>query len=113
LSRKIASAKRWGLVKGSGTLTITELGKRILHPLSEKELIEARKDSFLSINLFSKLYERFKKNLPAEKGFIAILVREYDLKKNDAKTVLNIYKDSLKRFPSYRHSRKRGRKNRK
>ncbi|HEB46992.1 MAG TPA: hypothetical protein ENI22_00800 [Candidatus Pacearchaeota archaeon] len=98
LSRLIASAKRWGLISGSGTLIITELGKRILHPISENELLDARTDAFTNVKLFKKLYERFGGNIPKDSTFVAILIREYEIKEKDAKTILNIYKDSLKNF---------------
>jgi len=100
LGRVIASAKRWGLITGSGTLTVTELGKRILHPISEKELLEARMDSFMKVKLFGILYQRFGKNLPNDSTFKAILIREYEIKEKDAKTILNIYKDSVRNFLS-------------
>lgn len=98
LSRKIASTKRWGLIKGSGILTITENGQRILHPLSEKEIKEARNDAFLGIDLFNKLYHRFKDKLPNDNTFISTLIREYSIQDRDARTILNIYKDAIKNF---------------
>lgn len=98
LARKISSARRWNLVQGSGIITPTDLGKKILHPLSEEELNQTRRKSFLEIPLFSELYSRFGNKLPDNKTFIAILVREYELKENDAKLVYNIYKDSINKF---------------
>ncbi|MFH1583997.1 MAG: hypothetical protein ABIA56_02620 [Actinomycetota bacterium] len=99
-ARKLSSIKRWGLVTGSGMLTLTELGNSILHPISEEELAENRKNAFIQIQLFKELYERFNLNLPEDKTFIAILIREYNVKKFDAKTILNIYKNSIKEFLS-------------
>lgn len=99
-ARKLSTVKRWGLATGSGTLSITEIGKSILHPISDEELSQMRKTAFLKIPLFAELYTRFKLNLPDDKTFIAILIREYNLKEVDAKTILNIYKNSIKKFLS-------------
>lgn len=99
-ARKLSSIKRWGLVSGQGMLVITDLGKGILHPISDEELAQTRKSAFLGVPLFLELYQRFKNNLPEDKTFIAILVREHDLKEVDAKTILNIYKNSIKEFLS-------------
>lgn len=98
LARKIASARRWGLIKGTGSMSITELGKSILYPVSEEEAQKARQQAFAQIELFSKLHQRFGSQVPAEPTFVAVLVREFQLEEKDAKTVVNIYKDSVKNF---------------
>jgi len=99
-ARKLSSIRRWGLVSGSGTLTVTDLGKNILHPISDEELAQSRKEAFLGVPLFAELYDRFNINIPDDKVFIAILVREHDIKEKDAKTILGIYKNSIKEFLS-------------
>lgn len=99
-ARKLSAIKRWGLVSGQGMLVVTELGKGILHPISDEELAQTRKTAFLGVPLFSELYQRFKNNLPEDKTFIAILIREHEKKEDDAKTILNIYKNSIKEFLS-------------
>jgi len=99
-ARKLSSVKRWGLVSGSGTLVVTELGKNILHPISDEELAQSKKEAFLRVPLFSELYERFKTNLPDDKVFVAILIREHNIKDKDARTILGIYKNSIKEFLS-------------
>jgi len=100
LSRKIVSARRWHLVKGFGKIKISELGEKILHPLSEEELAKSRKKAFLNVELFGDLYNRFRMNPPTDKLFTAILIREYSLKEKDAKTIVGIYKDSIRKFLS-------------
>ena len=96
LARKIAAAKRWGLIKGAGMLEITQLGKKIIHHVSEEELSQSRKEAFLGVPLFSNLYQRFGANPPVDSAFIAILVREHELSERDAKTMLTIYKEAIK-----------------
>lgn len=99
-ARKLSSIKRYKLVSGQGTLYVTDLGKKILHPISDEELSKIRKEVFLSVPLFQELYNRFNDELPEQKTFRAILVREHDIKDVDANTIFNIYKNSIKEFLS-------------
>lgn len=98
LARKIAAAKRWGLIKGAGMLEITPLGKKIVHFVSEEELAQSRKEAFLTVPLFNNLYQRFGTKPPVDTAFIAILVREHELTEKDAKTMLTIYKEAIKLY---------------
>jgi hypothetical protein len=99
-ARKLSSIKRWGLVAGSGTLLITEIGKNIIHPISDEELSQTRKEAFLGVPLFAELYNKFNIKIPDDRVFIAILVREHNIKDKDARTILGIYKNSIKEFLS-------------
>ncbi|MCK5043671.1 hypothetical protein KAR52_01550 [Candidatus Pacearchaeota archaeon] len=96
LARKLAAAKRWGLIKGSGLLEITSLGKRIIIYADEENLAKSRKEAFVTVPLFAELYERFGSTLPTEQAFVAILANEYELSERDAKTMLTIYKEAIK-----------------
>lgn len=95
-ARKVASAKRWNLIKGIGKIEITNLGKRVVHHISDQELLQSRKEAFLSIPFFKELYERFGAQIPNSQTFTAILIREYNTSEKDAKTILNIYKEAIK-----------------
>lgn len=96
LARKLAAAKRWGLIKGSGVLEITPLGKRTIIYADEESLAKSRKEAFMTVPLFAELYGRFGSTLPAEQAFVAILANEYELSERDAKTMLTIYKEAIK-----------------
>ncbi|PJE81585.1 hypothetical protein COU58_01410 [Candidatus Pacearchaeota archaeon CG10_big_fil_rev_8_21_14_0_10_32_42] len=98
LARKVASAKRWGLIKGTGMLEITPLGKKVIMYLDEKDLAKSRKEAFLTVPLFAELYTRFGNTTPSDQAFVAILVREYDLSERDAKTMLTLYKEATKLY---------------
>ena len=98
LARKLASAKRWGLIRGSGMLELTPLGKKVVIFMNEEDLSKSRKEAFLTVPLFAELYTRFGDKLPAEQAFIAILAREYELRERDAKTMLTIYKEAVKSY---------------
>jgi len=55
---RVMTAKTFGLVTyGQGTVTLTELGKRLNDPQQEKA---AKADSFIRVELYNKIYEQFK-----------------------------------------------------
>lgn len=55
---RVMTAKTFGFVTyGQGTVTLTELGKRLNDPRQEKL---AKADSFLAVPLYSRIYEQFK-----------------------------------------------------
>jgi hypothetical protein len=70
---KVSTAKTFGLVTASqGTITLTPLGSRICDSQQEKA---ARVDAFLTVPLYSAVYEKFKgMALPPTVGLEAALV---------------------------------------
>lgn len=55
---RVMTAKTFGLVTyGQGTVSLTELGKRLNDPQQEKA---AKADSFLKVPLYERVYENFK-----------------------------------------------------
>ena len=58
---RVMTAKTFGLVTyGQGTVTLTDLGKRLNDPQQEKA---AKADAFLKVELYSKIYEQFKNGI--------------------------------------------------
>ncbi|MCH8945822.1 MAG: hypothetical protein IIA85_02775 [Nanoarchaeota archaeon] len=91
LAGYISSAKRYGLIEGYGQLNLTELAKRIISPTYEGEELAAKKEAFLMVELFSKIYYRFKGKYPDENLFINILIRNYGIKnRKEAIKLINI-----------------------
>lgn len=91
LAGYIASAKRYGLIEGYGKLKLTELAKKIISPTYEGEEIAAKKEAFLMVELFSKIYSRFKGKYPEENLFRNILIRNYGIKnRKEATKLINI-----------------------
>ncbi|MDH5482703.1 MAG: hypothetical protein OEY22_07485 [Candidatus Bathyarchaeota archaeon] len=70
---KITALRRYGLVSGRGELTITQLAKQILHPMSEEEKTEAIAKAIENVELFKKIFERLgKKRLQIVFGLVDI-----------------------------------------
>lgn len=77
--RRIAALKHFGLIEKKGNqIEFTELAMKILVPKDEAEKKEAIIQSFLTPELFKKLYDSTSKDIPIKKEDLAnIAVREY------------------------------------
>lgn len=99
LAMMIASAKKWGLIEGRGKLTNTELAKKILHPTTEDEAVDAKREAFTAVPMFKELEEQFRGNFPKDDLFQNLLIRRYNVNEKDAITLVNIIKESASLNP--------------
>lgn len=67
---RISATKAYGLIESSGDkLSVTERGKAILAPVMPEDAVNAKVEAFLSVPLFSKVFEQFKGGqLPPDVG---------------------------------------------
>lgn len=67
---RIAAARHFGLIESTGDRhSVTERGMRIVAPVMEADATQAKIDAFMDVELFSKVYQRFRgSTLPAEGG---------------------------------------------
>lgn len=62
--RKIRAFRDYGLLEGKGDLRVSIRGENILYG-PEEDKNKALQDAFLSVPLWNKLYDKFRKDLPA------------------------------------------------
>lgn len=93
---RIYAAKQFGLINIDGdTLSITDRAISILHPVMETDAAVARRDAFLSVPLFQKVYEKFRGSaLPPEIGLQNLLKTEYKIVEDRIKPALRVMLDS-------------------
>lgn len=89
LSKRIAATRKWGLVTGVGEMELTEMAKKILHPLDDKEGLQARKEAFFSVSIFNEVHDTYGWKLPREDLLINFLTRK-GIPKEEAITLTNI-----------------------
>lgn len=67
---RIAAARQFGLIESTGDRhSVTERGMRIVAPVMNTDATQAKIDAFMDIELFSKVYQRFRgSTLPADSG---------------------------------------------
>lgn len=94
-----SSAQKFKLVNfEKGLITTTEEYKLIKHSYTNSERLDLLRKSFLSPQVFSLLYERFKgKELPTEM-LDKILIREFGVEESTAGRVAGYFVDGLKTY---------------
>jgi len=70
LFAKVAALRDFGLVEGRGELRVTDLCRKILHPVSPEEGRWARVQSFQRIDLLRALYDRFNGDAPDDSAIL-------------------------------------------
>lgn len=100
LARKLASARRWGLIEGKGQLRLTNLAKEIFFYTNDEQPAAAKIRAFLGIPMFRDLYEMSSRegSLPRDDILRNLVIAKYRLDERDASTVTNIVKRSVATF---------------
>lgn len=95
----ISSAQKFNLIEvDKGSITISEDYKLIKHSYTNTERIAFLRKAFLSPQVFSILYERFKgKDLPVEM-LDKILIREFGVEENTAGRIAGYFLEGLKTY---------------
>lgn len=62
--RKIADARKYGLMTPRGTFEATDLGMQLANPVDEQDRMETRFEMLQNISLFKDIYERINGNDP-------------------------------------------------
>lgn len=92
------TARQFGLLTKQGEkLVTTPLAEAIFRPTNEQEPIDARKDAFLRIPLFSAVATRFKgQPLPEDEVFRNILQREFKVEGSRVRDAHRVLIDSAR-----------------
>lgn len=78
---RLSAAKQFGFVRiGIAGLAVTERAMKIIAPVLPEDAVSAKVDAFLSVDLFSKVYEKYKNgNIPPKVGMRNHLSQAYGL----------------------------------
>lgn len=93
---RIYAAKQFGLIDIEGDiLGVTDRATNILHPVMESDAVVAKRDAFLAVPLFQKVYEKFKgATLPHELGLQNLLKTEYKIVPDRIKPAMRVMLNS-------------------
>ncbi len=89
LLKKIASARRWGLIDGQGNMTITPLAMDILHPEKDEDVLQAKLKAYFNVPIFKTIYETYGWSLPRKELLTNVLIRQ-GVPEKDATTLTNL-----------------------
>lgn len=98
---KISTLKQYGLVQGTqNTYKLTEIAKRYLYPVEDKERRNSMIEAFLSVTLYKKLVEKYENQaLPSQERLSNLLLgKEFGLTKNTKDIATELFLTSLKQL---------------
>jgi len=92
-STRLSSARYFGLILNiDGRITITNRAKSILAPVMAEDTIAAKADAFLSVPLYSKVYEQFRGGpLPPEVGLINLFKQTHKILPERASNAVKVF----------------------
>lgn len=70
--RRLESLDAYGLIQRHGKVRVSALGKRVTYPEGENDRKTALKEAILHVSLWSEIYKKFGKNIPAENFWVQI-----------------------------------------
>ena len=73
---QVAALKNYGLVRGRGKIYITQLAEKLLFPADEQELLKAKREAWLNVEIIQLLHDRLKGTIPEENGPLIALLQE-------------------------------------
>lgn len=78
---RLSAAKQFGFVRSEdGELVATERAMKVISPVLPEDAVSAKADGFLSVDLFQKVYEKYKNmNIPPKVGMRNLLAQAYGL----------------------------------
>jgi hypothetical protein len=96
---RVTAAKTFGLVAqdedGDRLLRVTDRARAIIAPVTPNDAERAKVESFLSVELFRRVYEEYKEGtLPSEVGLRNLLETRYQVLKDRAGPAVKIMKES-------------------
>lgn len=96
LTRVSAANKHFGLIDSQGDkLVLTERARKILAPVMPDDAQNSKVEAFLSVVLFSKIYEKFRGGqIPPESGLKNLFQNEYKIPADRASPTVRVFMSS-------------------
>lgn len=93
---RIGAAKMFGLLEeGGGVLRLSPLSTKILSPVAANDVQRGKVEAFLGVELFLKVYERFKgQTLPSQTGLENLFRNEFKIGPAQLKTATRVLMES-------------------
>lgn len=98
-TKKLAWLKAYGLVTepAKGTVSLSEIGMTIAAPVSPEAASAAKKDAFLRIDVYSRIFERHKgKLLPADEFLKNIIEQDCGIPRELSDSWVSSFKDAIR-----------------
>lgn len=95
---RVSAAKQFGLIANDESgLRVTERAKQVFAPVMPEEVAAAKADAFLSVDLFSKVYEKFKGGtIPPRVGMRNLFMSSFGLSDEAADRAVRVLFDTAR-----------------
>ena len=106
-NQQVAALRLYGLVEGRGKLRLTSLAERLLYPVGDKELLEAKRDAWLNVEIIRLLYERLEGKIPENDGLLMALLQDITEERRDKihehlQLVKSLYEEAVRDLQAIR-----------
>jgi hypothetical protein len=93
---RISSAKQFGFIRAeNGQIVVTDRAMQIISPVLPEDAINAKADAFLSVELFSKVYERYRgTTIPPKAGMRNLLLTAFSITQDRVDPAVRVLFDS-------------------
>lgn len=93
---RVSSAKQFGFVRvENGQVIVTDRAMQIISPILPEDSINARADAFLSVELFSKVYEKYRgATIPPKVGLRNLFLTTFAITTDRADPAVRVLFDS-------------------
>ncbi len=106
---KLAACQRYGLLLGKSTaLTVSALGKRLVHPKDENERQQLLAQAVLNVDLFRRINEKVGTSMPPGDFWVTladIVDAEREEVMSNAPRIESVYKEAIPILARYERSR--------
>lgn len=107
---RLSAAKQFGFVRSEGgSIVVTERAMKIISPVMPEDAVAAKADAFLGVDLFGKVYEKYKgSTIPPKVGMRNLLSQTYGLTEDRLDPAVRVLFDSAEQagmFPQGDQSR--------
>jgi hypothetical protein len=108
---RISAAKQFGLIRteGVGSIGVTDRAMQILSPVMPEDAVNAKADAFLAVDLFAKIYEKYRgTTIPPKVGVKNLLLTTFGILPDRADPAVRVLFESADQagfFPSGDQSR--------
>lgn len=107
---RVSAAKQFGFVRSDdGLLSVTERAMKIISPVLPEDAVSAKVDAFLNVDLFGKVYEKYKgSTIPPKVGMRNLLSQAFGVPDDRLDPTVRVLFDSAEQagmFPNGDQSR--------
>ncbi|MBM1155040.1 hypothetical protein DRN94_004105 [archaeon] len=105
---RLAALKKYGLISPQPPYRLTELGERVLHPVSEEDRMGAYVEAWQNVPLLRELLRKFGTHVPKLSEFRGVLLSLTGCTRSEldraAERIFKLYREAVADLTRYKHA---------